>query len=573
MKRLRWPLLIVVLALAAISLLLLNQQTVLLPIPPEEIEPATGGIYTEALVGSFNRLNPALDTYNPSDHDINRLLFSGLLKFDDRGVPYGDLADSWGISFDGTVYNFSIRENAVWHDGTPVTSKDVAFTVEMLRHEESLALQDIRDMWSKIQVVPLADKIVQFRLPEPYAPFLDYLTFGTLPSHLLEGSTPQQLVDSPFNLSPIGSGPYRFVRLIVEDGRIAGIVLQAFDDYYSKRPYIDQFVFRYYPDSKSALEAYQQGEVMGISRISADVIADALKEPGLNLYTGRLPELSLVLLNLDNPDAVFLADPQVRDALMLSLNRQWMIDNLLDGQAVPANGPIFPNTWAYFEASEKLDYDPEKAIDLLKQAGYSYPAEGGRARAKEGEQPLRFDLLHPDTPRHLAVAQAIQRDWLRLGVDVTLLAVPYDELVGDYLNTRKYQAALVDLNLARSPDPDPYPFWHEAQTASGQNYSGWSDRQASEYLENARVVSDMGERTKLYRNFQVRFNQVLPALPLFYPVYTYGVDAQVQGVRMGPLFDPSDRYAAVGSWFLLSRRTNPFDAAIRDAEVEPTAAP
>jgi peptide/nickel transport system substrate-binding protein len=172
------------------------------------------------------------------------------------------------------------------------------------------------------------------------------------------------------------------------------------------------------------------------------------------------------------------------------------------------------------------------------------------------------------------VAQAVQRDWLRLGVQVTLRAVPYDQLVADYLGTRLYQAALVDLNLTRSPDPDPYPFWHEAQAQSGQNYSGWNDRQASEYLESARVVSDMSERTRFYRNFQVRFNLELPALPLFYPVYTYAVDSEVQGVRMGPLFDPSDRYATVTSWFLLARRAaSPVDVSVRDdggEEAEPT---
>lgn len=554
MKRLRWPLLIGVLALAAIGLLLMSQQSVLLPVLPDEIEPAEGGIYTEALIGSFSRLNPALDAYNPPDHDVNRLLFSSLLKFDDRGLPYGDLAESWGVSLDGTVYNFSLRESATWHDGTPLSSQDIAFTVELLRHEDSLTSPDIRNLWSKVQVVALADKMVQFRLPEPFSPFLDYLTFGILPAHLLQGLTPQQMVEDSFNLNPVGSGPYRFGQLIVEEGRIAGVVLQAYEDYYGRRPFIDQFVFRYYPDTASALAAYRQGEVLGISRIGPEVLSEALKEPRLNFYTGRLPELTLVLLNLDNLDVSFFGDPAVREALMLGLNRQWMVDNLLAGQAFLANGPIFPNTWAYYEANESLEYNPDQAIEILKKAGYTFPAQNGRARAKEGEQPLQFDLLHPDTARHTAVAAAIEKDWERLGVDVNLVAVPYDQLVADYLDPRLYQAALIDLNLARSPDPDPYPFWHEAQSQGGQNYSKWSDRQASEYLENARVVTDTNERIKYYRNFQVRFNQELPALPLFYPVYTYAVDAEVQGVRMGPLFDLSDRYATVNSWFLLARR-------------------
>jgi peptide/nickel transport system substrate-binding protein len=142
-----------------------------------------------------------------------------------------------------------------------------------------------------------------------------------------------------------------------------------------------------------------------------------------------------------------------------------------------------------------------------------------------------------------------------MGISVTLKSVPYDELVNNYLNGRLYQAALVDLNLARSPDPDPYPFWHQAQITGGQNYSKWDNRQASEYLEEGRVTVDIGERTRLYRNFQVLFSQELPALPLFYPVYTYAVSPEVQGMRVGPMFDPSDRFNTIASWFLLARRT------------------
>jgi peptide/nickel transport system substrate-binding protein len=125
-------------------------------------------------------------------------------------------------------------------------------------------------------------------------------------------------------------------------------------------------------------------------------------------------------------------------------------------------------------------------------------------------------------------------------------------LQDDYLEPRDYQAALVELNLARSPDPDPYPFWHQSQIISGQNYSQWDDRQVSEYLEQARVTDDMSERAKRYRNFQVRFASELPALPLFYPVYSYGVDSEVRGVSMGPLYDTSDRFNNLASWFLIT---------------------
>jgi peptide/nickel transport system substrate-binding protein len=519
-------------------------------------------------VGKISRLNPILDLYNPSDHDIDRLIYSSLIRFDDRGLPVGDLAESWGISMDGTVYNFSLREEALWHDREPVTTEDIIFTVDMMRSEDSIIAADIRELWKSVDVISLDEKTIQFRLPEPFAPFMDYLTFGILPQHVWGGLSYAEIVDSPFNLQPIGSGPYYLESLNVEEGEIKGLVLRAFQAYYGEAPFIEQIVFQYYPDSRSALDAYQRDEVMGISRITPDVLQDALKEPNLRLYTGRLPELSMIFINLDNPDVPFLSDANIRRALFLGLNRQWMIDNLLDGQAILADGPVFPNTWAYYDGVEQVNYTPEEAITLLKESGYTIPAEGGSVRVGEDGTALRLELVFPDNDKHAVLAEAIKDNWEKLGVDVSLIPVGYEDLVDVYLEPRLYQLALIDLNLVRSPDPDPYPFWHQTQITGGQNYSKWDDFQVSEYLEQGRVIVDIGERTKNYRNFQVRFSQELPALPLFYPVYVYGVDAEVQGVRMGPLFDASDRFSMVDRWYLVARRSEAAGEILEDATPE-----
>jgi peptide/nickel transport system substrate-binding protein len=142
-----------------------------------------------------------------------------------------------------------------------------------------------------------------------------------------------------------------------------------------------------------------------------------------------------------------------------------------------------------------------------------------------------------------------------IGVQVNLVSAPYDQILSTYLGPRAYQAALVDLNLARTPDPDPYPFWHQAEATGGQNYSQWDNRPASEYLEQARTETDFTIRARLYRNFQVVFAKELPSLPLYYPVYSYGVDAQVRGVQVAPLYDTSDRLAFIDDWYLVTRRT------------------
>jgi peptide/nickel transport system substrate-binding protein len=286
-----------------------------------------------------------------------------------------------------------------------------------------------------------------------------------------------------------------------------------------------------------------------------EILPQVLVEPELDLHTGRMPELTMVFLNQGQPTLSYFQDPEIRRALMTGLNRQRMIDQIMTGQAILADGPIFPGTWAYYEGVKRIDFDSEGAIEMLKAAGYTIPAEGGSVRKNADGLALAFELVYQDDSTHKTLADAIQRDWARLGVDVTLKPLAFADLM-DVLDSRLYQAALVDINLARSPDPDPYPFWHQAQVTGGQNYAQWDDRQASEYLEQARVTVDLTERTRLYRNFQVRFAQELPSLPLFYPVYRYAVKGDIQGVRMGPLFDPSDRFASLPSWFLVTRRSS-----------------
>jgi peptide/nickel transport system substrate-binding protein len=549
MKRLRWQILVVLATLVVVAVLLLSQQPVLTPILPEA---APGGVYSEALIGSLGRLNPLLDWNNPADRDADRLIFSGLVKFDSRGLPQPDLAESWGTSADGTIYNFTLRPDAVWHDGIPVTSDDVLFTVDLIK-SSSLFPQDVKDLWSQIEAKRLDDKNLKFTLPEPFAPFLDYATFGILPQHILGSSPADQLESAPFNINPVGTGPYRFDHLIVESGSIKGVVLAANARYYGSEPYIQQVVFRYYADSKSAFDAYKQGEVMGVSSIATDVLPQALQDSHLSVYTSRLPEMSIILLNVKSPDAAYLDNGNVRRALMLGLNRSFIVSSLLHGQAIVADGPILPGSWAYYDGVEHLSYDPEGAIALLKGEGYVIPASGGTVRAKE-DLALDFHLIHPDDALHTQIAQAVQQQWAQIGVQVNLQPVPYDQIIPTYLAPRAYQAALVDLNLARAPDPDPYPFWHEAEATGGQNYAQWDSRAASEYLEQARTETDFTVRTRLYRNFQVIFEKELPSLPLFFPVYNYGVDAQVQGVQIAPLYDTSDRLALLSSWYLVTRR-------------------
>lgn len=552
MKKLRWQLLIIFLTGLVVGILLINEK----PDASSSVEvpePQQGGVYTEALVGKFQRLNPVLDYYNAADRELNRLLFSRMITFEERGIPKLELVETYGISQDGTIYNITLRPDVKWHDGKALTTNDILFTINMIRDGEGVVPDDIRSFWTEVDVKTLSETTIQFRLEEPFAPFLDYLSFGILPEHLLGNLSFQQMIDSGFNLQPIGSGPYAFEGLITENNQIKGVILRANQEYYEDPPLIEQMVFRYYENSSDALKAFQDGLVLGISKVESSILGDVLINPDLALYTAREPRLTLILFNLKNQEMPFFQDVNIRKALLSGLNRQKMVDKIFNSQAIIADGPILPGTWAYYDGIKSVEFDQNIATQLIKDAGYVLGGENTTIRAKDGVE-FRFELLYPDSETHRQLAEMIQQNWEALNISVNIRGVSYSELINSYLNPRSYQAALIDLDLSWTPDPDPYPFWDQVQATGGQNYSQWDNFVASDYLEQARITTNLIDRSLFYRNFQVVFEEELPALPLFYPVYNFAISKQIQGVTVGPMFDTSDRFLTVKNWYIIGPR-------------------
>lgn len=561
MRNLRWQILIAVGGLILVIGLLAGQSP---STTVSEDQPLIGGTHTEGLIGEIIRLNPILNSYNQVDRDISALIFSGLISFDARGNPIPDLAEGWAVSADASLYTVTLREDAIWHDGTPVSSDDVIFTFSKLQDEDYPGPEDLHELWQEVTIIRLDDRRVQFQLPESFAPFLDYLTIGLLPDHLLRGVTAGELIEHPFNLEPVGTGPFRFVGFLVEQERITGASLAAFDDYYGERAFLERVDFRLYPTHRAAFEAFQNGEILAVGEIGEDSLDQALAEVSLNVHTARLPRIGIIYLNLQHAEKTFFADKVVRRALMLAINRNWLIQDALAGQGIIPVGPIMPGTWASADGLEAYPFDPIQAERLLEAQGWQLPAGAARGtpefvRAKDDEQ-LALELIHSPDLVQVQIANGVKSYWEGIGVQVTLVSVDEDAILKDHLEPRTYQAVLSELNLGSYPDPDPYPLWHDSQSETGQNYAGYNDRNSSIWLEQARTNPDPGRRAELYRNFQFRFQDQLPALLLYYPTYTYGIDIQLQGVSIGPLLDPSDRFRSVTAWHILARRGAPITA-------------
>jgi peptide/nickel transport system substrate-binding protein len=367
------------------------------------------------------------------------------------------------------------------------------------------------------------------------------------------------LIDHPFNLDPIGTGPFRLDQFILEDNKITGVSLVAFDEFYGQQPFLERIELILFENEQDALKAYNNGEVKGIGYLGESILEEALSLPSMNVHSARLPRLGLIFLNLQNPEKDFLSEKTIRRALAIAINRQWIIDQVFLGQAVQPIGPIMPGTWAFAEGLKALPFDPDEAAQILESEGWELPAGASLGtpeyqRVKD-EEILSLELVHLDDNANTQIAELVKRYWEAIAIQVELVPVSSDSLLNEFLQPRAFQAVLTELDLGNYPDPDPYPIWHDSQTETGQNYSGFSDRNISIWLEQARTTPDRGRRSELYTSFQYRFQDQVPSILMYYPIYNYGIDAQVQGVTVGPLFNPSDRFNTVFDWYLVARRS------------------
>jgi peptide/nickel transport system substrate-binding protein len=261
-----------------------------------------------------------------------------------------------------------------------------------------------------------------------------------------------------------------------------------------------------------------------------------------------LPNYTAVLLNLRQPDRFpFFQELAVRQALFTLIDRQKLIDQLLAGQGILANGPFVPWSWPYNPEPTYPAYDVGQAIDLLTTAGW-VDHDGDGIRDKDGV-PLSFELLTDQSPAHVAVADFLAQQWALIGISVSRASLVD---INNSLSQGQFSAVLVEIQ--QSGEPDPYSRWHQTQVEGGQNFSGWDNVAASQQLEQARLLPDRASRLPHYYQFQSIFAQELPALILYYPVQTYAVRDSVKNVQLAALITPADRFRTISDWYLLTRR-------------------
>lgn len=496
-------------------------------------------IYVEGVVGASSKVNPLFVYQNEVDRDIAALVFSGLTRLSGDGTPEPALAESWDVSSDGKTYTFHLRSGVTWHTGIEFTADDVVFTYKMLGDPLLQGDPDQAQLWRSISCTADDPLTVTCELPEPFAPFLSYARAGILPRHILEAVTAANMLDDPFNLAPVGTGPYRLAQMDAVQARLV-----ANEAYYLGAPKIEEIEIRFFPTVSSAAADIVRGEIDGL-------LVDLTIDPqdfqtlgdvqGLERYPlSRSAYTSLYLNNRETP----LNDHFVREAIAHAVDVDAIISDLLGGRGLRADTPIAPGTWAHSEVSAP-ELDLALARNLLDAGGWDLPP--GETVRQRNNVELRFSLMTDQDPLRGAIADAIAEDLQQVGIEAVVVREVSNSLVTNFLIPREYQAAVFGWDPGA--DPDPYPAWHSSQAiGEGRNLASYTSDEADAIMEAARQTTDLAARRDLYRQFQELFVQDVPSVPLFNPVYTYFVSSRVGGIGPGVLFTPASRWANVHEW-------------------------
>ncbi|MBP7811602.1 MAG: peptide ABC transporter substrate-binding protein [Candidatus Moranbacteria bacterium] len=509
--------------------------------------PAYGGKYREGIAGQPRYINPILSQTSDADADLVELIFAGLYSYGNDGRLKPEVAESLEVSEDGKMYTVKLKEGVVFHDGTEVTTDDVAFTVQAIQNPTNKS--PLRQNWQTVDVRVVDRRTIIFELKKPYFGFLENLTVGILPKHLWSDISADRFLLADYNLEPIGCGPYRYVDATKDsNGNILEYELRAFERFFDGMPYISQFVFRFYSDEESLIDGYLRKEVSGMQGISADGISRLSERKSTVIRDIKTPRSFAVFFN---PTAsVALAFDEVREALNRGTDRQAIIRELLGGRGTEVLGPFPPFMDKYATDLAWPTYNQEEANRLLDEKGWVRNAES--IREKSGI-PLRIDLIVPDWLELVKTAEILKTQWQPLGIGLEIIVMSPGDLQRNVVQTREYQALL----YGEQPmlDQDPYSFWHSSQKReSGLNLALFDNANVDEMLVAARETLDDDRRRTLYRDFQAAYLAEMPALFLFSPSYLSVTDGSVRGVDIERMNASSERFAGVNRWYVNTKR-------------------
>jgi len=345
---------------------------------------------------------------------ITELIFNGLVGINEKQEIVPELAERWEMSEDGKFYTFYLRQDVTWHpkeeeEPVPFTADDVIFTYNIMMHPKTITSMKVRYEFIE-SVIKMDDFTVQFTLKRPILNALAKFSFKVIPQH---GPANQEFLsrEDPFAQKPIGTGPY-LLKNITADREV---ILVANENYFKGRPHINKFAARPFADQNIMSQALLFNAIDMIVLVNHRDIPQIQGDKRYVLQPYNALSYSFFGYNIRNP---LLADKRVRKAFTYAVNRQEMLDSFFQGQGTIISGPFAPGSWAYNLDVQPLDFDPQKAIELLNEAGFVKGDDG--IMVKDGQK-LSLTLKVPIAKESEAVKRVVLafKNYLnKIGVDI-----------------------------------------------------------------------------------------------------------------------------------------------------------
>lgn len=508
--------------------------------------PSHGGSFSEGMIGLPRSINPVL-AFTETDQSLSRLVYSGLMRFDGNKLVT-DLADSYTISEDGLVYDFKLKDNVRFHDGTKLTSDDIEFTIQKIQDNEIKSPRYVD--WASVNIKKISDTNIQFILKQPYTPFLLNTTIGIIPKELWKNQTTEQFIFNEKNLNPIGSGPYMIDEIIKDKaGTPTSYILSSFNKHHDGEPFISKININFYQNEDVVFDAFKSGSIENIAGISPKRTYElSSTTTGVNIIHNPLSRIFGVFFNQNNSPV--LANKEVRQALNMVVDREEIINKVFYGYGISIHGPIPLTT----HSSDKIKSDNTKNIqaakDLLTKNGWMINENGIlEKKTKTTKQTLELSITTADSVDLKEVAEMVKTQWEEIGAKVTVKIFEFGDLSQNIIKTRKYDALLFGEIINK--DLDLYAFWHSSQRNSpGLNVSMYVNSKVDKLLEDARTATDEKVKTDLYKSFEDIVKDDVPAVFIYSPEYIYIMSDKIQGYNNKSITNYSDRFSNIEKWFI-----------------------
>ena len=503
----------------------------------------SGGALTEGVIGTARFINPVL-ALSDTDKDLTALVYSGLMRPGPDGNLQVDLAEKYSVSKDGKVYTFTLRPNATFQDGSPVTAADVAFTIQ--RIQDPASGSPLRPVWKDITAQIIDDRTISFTLKRPFYGFLENTTVGILPKHIWEQSKSSEMQLSIYNEKPVGSGPFKLESIQKDKmGIPSSYHLVANENFYLSKVKIQDLYIKTYPNSKERLLAWKQNELNALSAISP-MDLDKYTRKDTRLFEMKYPREFMVFFNpAQNTN---LSNTKVRKALSLAINKKKLAESILQGHADALYGPASIFIKQDLSEQDKLSDDErsEQINKLMSSAGWK-KNKSGLWEKKDKEFTLVLSVSNADELEK--VANFLQDEWKKAGFKVVFKKYELGSLIQKIIRQRKFEALLFGEMPGRAEDL--YAFWHSSERDDpGLNIAQYHNKKVDALLSRLSTTQDDSKRQELLKEINAQIVSDAPAVFLYSPHFLYILPRQISGNEMHFVNQAHERFADIYNWSL-----------------------